>query len=154
MSRPNNIRGTYVTILMGDGATPEVFAVLCGISTKSIADQVNTADSFVRDSADPEDKPVRELIVSGRQWTLRGSGQMNRDQRQVLDDAMGVTKNFRFFIAAKVGELAADNPLNGYYGGPAKITAKTTTGDDGVFVGIDLTIESDGAWNWTDIALV
>ena len=155
MARVTNLRGSYVEILMGDGATPtEAFIVLCGITTKSITDQVNTQDAFNRDCADPEDIPVRELITSGRQWSIRGSGQMNRTLLPDLEDAMGVTKNYRFFIRAKTGEVAGDNPLNGYYGGPAKIVTKTINGSDGDYVQIDLAIESDGAWAWSDVALV
>jgi hypothetical protein len=134
---------------MGDGAGPEVFSVLCGITAKSITDQVNTSDSFVRDCADPEDVPVREIISSGRQWSIRGSGQMNRANIQDIDEATGVIKNYRFFIARKAGEVAP--ALNGYYGGAAMITTKTINGDDPAYVGVDLTIESHGAWAWTDV---
>jgi hypothetical protein len=156
MSRVNNLRGTYVEILMGDGETPEVFTVLCGITTKSITDQVNTQDAFNRDCALPEEVPIRELIASGRQWDMRGSGQMNRDNLKDLDEAVGVTKNYRFFIRAKQDETAATTPapINGYYGGPAKLTNKTINGNDGEYAGVDLTFASDGAWEWTDVVIV
>lgn len=147
--RPNIQRGTYVTILKGDGAVPEVFAVLCGITTKSLADQVNTQDVATRDCADPEDVPTRNIIATSRQWSLRGAGQMNRDQREVIDDAVGQIGNYRFMIAKKAAEVAP--ALNGYYGGAAMITNKTITGDDGSIIGIDLAIESDGPWDWTDV---
>jgi hypothetical protein len=149
MSRVNNLRGTYITVLMGDGATPEVFTVLCGITAKSMTTQVNTSDEFNRDCAQPEDVPVRELIATGKQWSIRGSGQMNRDLEPMLDAAVGHTKNFRFFIARKVGEVAP--ALNGYYGGPAMITSKVLSGDDAAKAAIDLSIESDGAWAWTAV---
>jgi 2-polyprenyl-6-methoxyphenol hydroxylase-like FAD-dependent oxidoreductase len=153
MARVNNLRGTSVEILMGDGATPEVFTVLCGITTRSITTQVNTSDAFNQDCADPEDVPVRELITSGKQWDMRGSGQMNRDLFPDLLAAIGETKNYRFFIRAKVGEVAADNPLNGYLGGPGKITTHTLNGNNGDMVGIDLAIASDGAWAWSDVVV-
>lgn len=150
MARPNTLRGTYVTILKGNGdGPPQTFDVLCGITAKSITDQVNTADSFVRDCADPEDVPVREIISSGRQWSMRGGGQMNRDNIKELDDAVGEILDYRFFIARKAGEVAP--VLNGYYGGKAMITTKTINGDDPSYVGVDLAIESHGVWAWTDV---
>lgn len=152
MARPNTLRGTYVEILMGDGAGPEVFTVLCGITAKSITAQVNTGDSFTRDCADPEDIPIRELILSGKQWDLRGSGQMNRDNLPDLIDAQGVIKNFRFFIRAKAGEIAP--ALNGYLGGAAAIATFTINGDDNGYAGIDLAIASHGEWVWTPVAIV
>lgn len=152
MSRVNNLRGTNVTILLGNAdGPPETFDVLCGVTTKSLTSTTNTADSFNRDCADPDDIPVRELIATGRQWSLRGGGQMNRDNIADLDAAEGVVKNYRFFIGAKPGETGA---LNGYYGGPAMLTTKTITGDDGGYVGVDLTIESAGEWTWTPVAIV
>lgn len=151
MSRPNTLRGTYVEVLMGDGATPEVFTVLCGITTKAITAQLNTGDSFTRDCADPEDIPVRELILASRQWDLRGSGQMNRDNVKNLMDAQGEIKNYRFFIRAKAGEIAP--ALNGYLGGAAAITTFTLNGDDAGYAGIDLSIASHGVWDWNDVAI-
>lgn len=152
MARPNTLRGTYVDILMGDGAGPEVFTVLCGIMTKSITAQVNTGDSFVRDCALPEDIPVRELILSGKQWDLRGSGVMNRDNFPALLAAVGVIKNFRFFIKAKTGEVAP--ALNGYLGGAAAITTYTINGDDNGYAQIDLALASHGEWTWSAVAIV
>jgi hypothetical protein len=155
MARVDNLRGTYVEILMGDGATPEVFTVLCGINVRSITTQVNTQDTFNRDCDDPEDIPVRELITQGKQWDMRGSGQMNRALFPQLLDAVGVTKNYRFFIRAKTTETVATvpAPLNGYLGGPAKLVTHTLNGNDGDFVGVDLAFASDGLWDWTDVAL-
>jgi hypothetical protein len=154
MARVNNLRGTYVEILYRSSTGPDVYTVLCGINVRSITTQVNTTDTFNRDCADPEDIPVRELITTGRQWSMRGSGQMNRTMFKDLLDLVGVTENFRFFIRAKTGEVAGDNPLNGYLGGPAKITTHTINGSDGDYVGLDLAIDSDGLWDWTDVALV
>lgn len=154
MARVNNLRGTYVEILVQTAAgPPAVFTVLCGITTKNITTQVNGQDTYNRDCADPEDIPVREIILSGRQWSMRGSGQMNRTMFKQLLDLVGVTENYRFFIRAKTTEVLADNPLNGYLGGPAKIMTHTINGGDGDMTGLDLSIESDGLWEWTDVAL-
>jgi hypothetical protein len=148
MSAPDTVRGTYVTVLMGNGATPEVFAVLCGITTKSLTDAIGTSDEYTRDCADPEAIPVRELITTGRSWSITGGGLMNRSQLPDLEDAMGKRKNYRFFI----GEPTDEDILNGYYGGRGVLTSKTIRGDDGGKVGLDLTVMSDAAWTWTDVA--
>lgn len=150
MARPDILRGTYVTILMGDGASTEVFSVLCGITAKSLVDQVNTSDTFTRDCALPDDVPTRNIITTGRQWDISGSGQLNRTQSAALDTAVGKYKNFRFFIARKTSEVAPAG-LNGYYGGSGVITRRTIDGGDDGNVGVDLTIASDGPWVWTPI---
>lgn len=150
MARPDILRGTYVTVLMGDGAGPEVFTVLCGVTAKSLAEQVNTTDTFNRDCADPEDVPVRQISATGRQWSMRASGNLNRAQKALLDGAVGEVKNYRFFIARKATEVAPK--INGYYGGAAMLTAKNIDGADGGYIQVDLTFESDGEWTWTDVA--
>jgi hypothetical protein len=94
---------------------------------------------------------VRELIMSGKQWSLRGSGLMSRDLMPVLDEAVGVILGYRFFIKAKTGETSP--ALNGYYGGRGAIITRTINGDDGGFVNLDLAIESDGAWTWTPVVI-
>lgn len=157
MARPDTLRGTYVDILISTAlGPPEVFTTLCGITTKSITDQVNTGNSFVRDCALPDDIPTREIILSGRQWDLRGSGVFNRLNSVMLDTAVGVIKNFRFFIKSKTGETAALNPtaLNGYYGGAGVITSKAINGGDADYAGIDLAIASHGPWAWTAVVIV
>jgi hypothetical protein len=147
MARPQTIRGTYVTILMGNGADPQVFAILCGITAKTFTDAIGTADEFTRDCADPEEVPVRELILTGRSWSISGSGVLNRTQFDDLETAMGQYKDFRFFI----GEPDDATLLNGYYGGQGVITDKAIRGDDGGNAGIDITIQSNGVWAWVDV---
>jgi hypothetical protein len=69
----------------------------------------------------------------------------------VLDLAVGVILNYRFFIKAKTGEAAP--ALNGYYAGKGALVTRTINGDDGGFVNLDLAIESDGAWTWTPVVI-
>lgn len=152
MARPNILRGTYVTIMVRTAlGPPAVFTPLCGITTKSITDQVNTTDSFTRDCDEPEEVPTRNIIATSRQWDLRGSGQMNRDQMPLLESLVGQVEAYRFFIGAKEGE---DDPaFNGYYGGDAMLVTKTINGDDGDMVNLDVAIASDGPWAWVDVLI-
>ncbi|MBI1179103.1 MAG: hypothetical protein GC201_00995 [Alphaproteobacteria bacterium] len=147
MPLPDIVKGTYVNILMGDGADPEVFTPICGLNTRGFTEQVNTSDKFIRDCADPEYVPIRRLIASGKQWDITGSGWMNRSQLAMINAAVGVTKNYRF----EIGEPADDQVYGGYYGGPAMLTSKAITGADDDDVTIDLTLASDGAWIFTEV---
>lgn len=149
MAQPDIIRGTYFVLAMGDGATPtETFLALCGITTRTFSDQINTTDFFNRDCADPEDEPVRRLIVTGRQWSLSGEGSLNRENLDTIIAAHGVTKNYRFYYT----EPADDEVFRGYWQGPAKIVNRTINGSDDTFASISLQIESDGEWTWTPTA--
>lgn len=149
MAQPDIIRGTYFSLMLGDGATPtEVFAALCGITTRSFQSQTNTSDVFTRDCADPENVPVRRLITTGKQWSLTGSGQLNRANLadiQAADD--GNPHNWRFLFT----EPTDDEVFQGYYAGAGIMTNLEITGGDEEFATISITIESDGQWSFTEV---
>lgn len=147
MAAPDIVRGTYISIMVGDGVTPtEGFTAICGVTAKSFTHQANTQDEFTRDCDDPEDIPTRRVIVTGEQWDLNASGQHNRAQRALIEAAVGVSKNYRFVI----GEPAGDAVDDGYYQGAAVMTNRTIGGDDGAMASIEVTLASDGAWVWAD----
>jgi len=147
MARPKIVRGTYVNILIGNGATLEVFTPICGLTARSFTYQVNTQDTFVRDCADPEDIPVRELILTGEQWDLSGSGLLDRSALQNLNQAVKVKKNYRF----EIREPSTDAVYKGHYGGPAVLTQLSINGNDDEFVSVELTIASAGEWVFTAV---
>jgi hypothetical protein len=147
MAQPSIIRGTYFAMGVGDGGGPETFAALCGINTRTFTQQANTSDKFTRDCADPEDTPVRRLIVTGRQWTLKGDGEIDRNNLETIQNAFGVSKNWRFWYTEPTGDLV----YQGYWQGSAILTSIEETGGDSDYGTISITIESDGEWTWTEV---
>lgn len=148
MARPDIVKGTYIDIAIGDGATPEVFTPFCGLTARTFTEQVNTNDQFVPDCADPEDVPIRRLVPTGKQWDLSGDGLLNLAQKSLVDAAVGVTRNYRYIIGRPAGSVVGA----GYYEGPAMITNKQIGGStgDGQFASLSLTMASDGEWLWTN----
>jgi len=147
MAQPDIIRGTYFALSMGDGEVSETFTPLCGINTRSFTQQANTSDTFIRDCADPEDVPIRRLIVTGKQWSLSGEGQLNRAQLDDITTAFGVTKNYRFIFT----EPSDDEVFQGYFEGPAILVNQAITGGDEEYATMSLQFESDGEWTWTTV---
>lgn len=146
--QPDIIRGTYFSLMAGDGGSPETFAALCGITTRNFTHSHNTNDQFTRDCADPENVPVRRAIVTGEAWSLDGNGTLNRANLatiQALDD--GQTHNFRFVYTEPGGDLV----YQGYYEGPGIITSLQITGSDDAYATISLSLVSDGEWTWTTV---
>lgn len=150
MAQPDIVKGTYVDILIGDGAGPEVFTPVCGLTTRQFTQQGNTNDVFVPDCADPEDVPTRRLVPTGKQWDLSGDGLLNLAQKTQVDAAFMVTKNYRFRIARPAGSIVG----TGYYEGSAMLTNIQLGGStgNGEFASVSLAIASDGEWNWVDAA--
>lgn len=148
MAAPDIVRGTYIDLLYGDGADPEVFTPFCGLTARNFTQQVNTNDVFVPDCADPEDVPIRRLVPTGKQWDLSGDGLLNLAQSVAVDGLLGITRNYRFRVGRPAGSVVG----TGFYEGPAMLTNKqmggTTSG--GEFASVSLAIASDGEWTWTD----
>lgn len=147
MAAPDIVKGTYIDILMGDGATPEVFTPICGLTARTFTEQVNTNDQFVPDCADPEDIPVRRLVPTGKQWDLSGEGLLNLAQEATVRGASGLTKNYRFRINRPAGSTVG----TGYFEGPAMLTNIQIGGStgNGEFASVSLTMASDGEWTYT-----
>lgn len=144
MALPTIVKGGYVDILLGNAATPEIFTPICGLTTRSLTQQVNTNDVFVPDCDDPEFVPVRRLVPTGRQWDIAGEGLLNLDNWEQLDGEVGKTSNYRFVVDRPAGSTDGI----GYYQGPAMVTNMQIGGStgDGAFSTVSLTIASDGVW--------
>lgn len=147
MAQPDILRGTYFSLMMGDGAGPEVFTALCGITTRTFTAGVNTNDQFTRDCAAPEDVPIRRAIVTGKQWDLTGEGVLNRANLESIIAAQAIVKNYRFVFT----EPADDEVFQGYWEGPAILTNLVITGEDENFATISITLVSDGEWEFTEV---
>lgn len=148
MAQPDIIRGTYFSLMLGDGAGPETFTALCGITTRNFTHQSNSTDVFTRDCADPENVPVRNIIITGAQWDLTGEGVLNRANLaaiQAADD--GQPHNWRFIFTEPAGDLV----YQGYYEGAAVMTNFTINSSDESFATISLTLASDGEWTFVPV---
>ena len=148
MAVPNIVKGAYVDILMGDGATPEVFSPICGITARTFTKQVNTNDVFVPDCTDPEAIPHRRVNPTGTQWDLSGEGLLNLANWQDLDVATTETRNFRFRVSRPTGSTTD----TGYFAGPGLVTNLQIGGTVGAgeFASVSITIASDGEWELVD----
>lgn len=152
MAQPDIIRGTYFSLMLGDGATPtEVFTALCGITTRNFTSQTNTNDVFTKDCAEPEDVPIRRIIPTGKQWDLTGEGVLNRENLATIlaaDD--GQPHNFRFLFT----EPATDEVYQGYWGGAGVLTNLAIGAGDDEFASLSITIASDSEWTFTPVTPV
>lgn len=147
MALPDVLEDGYVTIMLGNGAGPEVFTAVCGLTTRGFTEQVNTADRFIRDCATPDAIPIRRLTKTGRQWSLSGSGYMARESLAKVQAAVGVTKNWRFMLGQPTGDLV----FGGNYTGPAMVTTLTLGATEGDLVSIEISIVSDGIWLFAEV---
>lgn len=148
MSLPVEI--DWAIVKMGDGESPEVFTIICGIQDVQINGAANTSDRFVRDCDTPGAVPYRKTKVSGRQLDISGSGLSNSQEATRLNDALGSLKNYKVETYRDDGTDAG--VLLGTYAGAFRLTANnvntTREGDSSA----DISLASHGAWTYTDAA--
>lgn len=150
MSLPNE--PDYVVVQMGNGATPEVFTVVCGIDSAGLTQTANTSDRFRRDCATPADVPLRGVRVTGIQWDLSGTGVVNMDEFDRLQGALGNQINYRILYGQYdgVASIPRTGTIIGYYDGPGVMTAfNQNLGDEGTaeiaIAGVNRPVWTEGA---------
>lgn len=150
---PQRLKGSYISVLVGDGGNPETFLKICGATSKSLTAQKNTSDDFLDNCGDPEALPPRSLSVTSKQWSIALNIIYNRTQvaRIRALATSSVSSNFRFDFSEK----SSDQPIDaGYWLGLGQVVNFQVTGEgNGIYATGTLTIESDGEWIWSDSAI-
>lgn len=145
MSYPTEFDAAILKV--GDGASPEVFSVLCGIETVTITETVNTSDRFRRDCAKPGQVPSRAIRVNGKQWDATGNGLTNADQVADVGEALGIRKNYKIeairYDGSDTGELL------GTFSGSAVMTSRSFNMQRQGDSSFDVALAGEGDLVWT-----
>lgn len=145
MSEPSTFE--FARIAVGDGASPEAFAELCGIQTTGFNRTATTNDRSVPDCAKPFAPAERRLRVTQNSRTLTGSGLYNTAQQTLIDGLVGKRKTYRFILWED--DDTDEGVEVGTWQGPGIATAVNLGSPVDGFGTLELTIESDGAWTYT-----
>lgn len=145
MSVPSIVKASYFTVAVEDVPGSGNYTLLCGLTTRSFADQVSTSETTVRDCMDPEAAPFAIRNVTSRAAEISGNGNYNRAQGALLRSIIGKSLNYRFIM----GEPGLDAVDQGYYQGRFVFSNMTISGDDGAYATAQMTFQSDGPYAWT-----
>ena len=106
--------GEYL-IKVGDGATPEVFTTLCGLTSKSLDINNNTANTIVPDCLDDDAPAYEEMNITSQSVGVKGTGVFTREKQKFMTlwALNGETHNIRVYL----GKSAASDIE--YIAGPA-----------------------------------
>lgn len=117
----------FAQIEIGDGADPEVFTIVCDITSVNITDQANVTDVFRRDCAAPNKPAKRRVKTNSLQWDISGSGIADSGQTALLKAATGRTKNYR--VLGYQDDDTDGGLLLGTFTGSAVLTSNNLTID-------------------------
>lgn len=146
MAQATTIRFGKQTVLIGDGASPEVFTAPCGFTSLTRTININLQEVNIPDCSDPDLASWLASDEESRQMIISGQGVLAEEALSVWDDwsINGGEKNVRW------NRITADNTLDGYWQGPCTLAAYEETGQRGTRWQVSVTINFNGAPTWTD----
>ena len=144
MAQPTVIAGTKLLILVGDGATPEVFSGPCGLTSRGIAFTASTNSTLIPDCDDPELPAWEAKDVNSIAAQVTGNGVMAVESFNIWNNwfQAAVGKNCQISLAA---------PNLGYWSGSFILTSLRYGGERGNKVTVDVTLDNNGAVIWTAV---
>ena len=148
MAAANSLTHKKFKVLIGNGATPEVFAAPCAFNTRGWSGNADTIDSTVPDCDDEELAVWTETEVSALSSQIQGNG--------VLHMADWPTWRQWFFSGAKknVRVLLDRDGANkgGYMEQQYVLTNLELTSERLGKAQVSVTMKSSGSPTWTDAA--
>lgn len=144
MANPTTLSFSKLLILIGDGGSPETFAAPCGLTSKGFDISASANGIEVPDCDDPDAPAFTERVVKALSGSVSGSGILAKESFSIWNEwaLSGLSKNVR---------VKFDATGMGYYAGAfilSKCSFKAALGDK---VQIDITLDSDGEFTWTDV---
>lgn len=140
----------FALIKKGDGAGPEVFAIICGLQDVTINQVANSTDRFVRDCAKPGSVPYRKTKATGLQLDVTGSGLTDKSHIDILLEALGKVGNFKIELYQDDGTDTGD--LVGTFAAAFLLEASNLNIQRDGDSTSEITLKSNGAWTWTAAA--
>lgn len=127
-------------ILVGDGATPEVFDDPCGLTTRGFTRTANMNDTNIPDCADPDKPSWLGRDVVSYQAAITGAGVVAKESMPIWEGWWkdGTTKNIQIML----GKSADLDKM--VWQGPAKLQELAITAERGQKVNMNINIVSDG----------
>ena len=143
MSLP--VEADFAVVSMGNGASPEVFTILCGMEQVSINRVANTNDRFRRDCAAPGTPAYRRSRTTGKQMDITASGAINIPDIARYNEALGKGRNYRIELG-QYDETPEGEVIHTIAGRFNLTSANSGVGDEGT---AEVTLASDGVWTET-----
>lgn len=144
MAQPTTARPGKMRILLGDGASPEVFTAPCGLTTKALRVSKDLSDVVIPDCDDPDAPYWLARDVTSLSVEITGEGLLAAESEATWMDATFSTDpvNVKVEIEFTTGTRTFEGAFH--------VTA-SPSGQQGQRVSIDVSMQSDGIVNrtWT-----
>lgn len=142
MAKPTTENFADFVVLIGNGATPEVFVAPCGFTQKALKLTAQSSGTILPDCDDPTAPAWTARAVTALDGQVSGSGVLAQESDDLWIDwfVSGLSKNIKIQRAG------------GTWTGAAILTElsdSTSLNSEGNRVQRSATIDNDGEWAWT-----
>lgn len=144
MAAAATFRFSGYRVLLGDGASPEVFTAPCGFTERSFSINRELAETNTPDCADEDAPSWLERDVTSQSATISGQGVLEATALPQWIEKLGTTESFN----ARV-ELWREGTKVGTWAGAFQLETFETSGTKGERVTVNVTMQSDGAITYT-----
>lgn len=138
MAAPDTLRGTKLLIKLGNGATPEVFAAPCALTTKGFNRSSSTNEFNVPDCADPDAPVWTERVKGAISAGVTGSGLLAKE-------SVPAYESFFEQVDARQIQIVLDYdvaPIS--YQGAFHMTTLNITGEQDGLISVEVEFASSG----------
>ncbi|WP_375414627.1 phage tail tube protein [uncultured Bradyrhizobium sp.] len=141
MAQPVVLRGTKLLILIGNGASPEVFSQPCGLTTRSFDLSAATATTLIPDCDNPDAPSWESKDITGLSAAVSGSGVMAVGSFNVWND---------WFMSgqAKNVQIKLDDAALGHWSGQFILSSLKFGGAQSGKVTADISLVNADAVTW------
>jgi predicted secreted protein len=144
MATAKSAKFSEFVVLLGDGASVEVFSAPCGLTSRGFNQTASTQDTTVPDCADDEAPAFVGRGVDSLSGSISGSGVLAMDSFSIWKDwfLSGLSKNIQILV---------DKPMadgGGHWAGAFVLTSFNITSERGQKAAAEVTMESDEAYVW------
>jgi predicted secreted protein len=145
MAQPTVLPGTKLLILVGDGASPEVFSAPCGLTSNGVDFTASTNTTLIPDCADPEAPAWEAKDINALSCQVTGKGVMAVESFDVWND---------WFQSAEIKncQIKLDDPALGHWLGAFVLSSLKYGGERGQKVTLDITLVNSGAVTWVPLS--
>lgn len=147
MAKPITSRASQLILLLGDGATPEVFTAPCGLNSKGINFSKEMNDTPVPDCDDPDAPAWTERAVTSLSASVAGEGILSMGDLDTWIDfnESTISRSAQIVIVVDAPNAA----LGGMWEGKFLMSSFEVNGELGNKIQTTIELQSDGPVLWT-----
>lgn len=141
MALATTLSFSKMRILLGDGASPEVFTAPCGLNTRALRRTKNTNEIDVPDCSDEDAAAWVAREVRSLDWTVTGEGVLAVEALEAWEAFFVGTDSRNLQIIIEAGGSPGTITMDGR----GHLSSLEYTANRGEKVGVSIEIVADGA---------